>query len=240
MLKLFKFILGRKYEYWKNRARVMFTKALPTNVSYSQFGEDVMVNYYFEQNGINKGTYIDVGAYHPVYMSNTYRLYTKGWSGLNIDPTPGSMNLFNLYRPDDVNLEAAVAEKEGDNYFHIFNSNPELNTLSLSDDMKEHYASRNIKPDSVISVQTYPLYQLCDKYLDGRTINFISVDAEGHDLNVLKTFNWQKHQPQLVLVEAHTTVEEFIQKTELYKFLTELNYSILAKNGPSYLFMHQK
>ena len=74
--------------------------------SYSQDGEDMVLRKIFKNQKM--GFYVDIGAHHPKRFSNTHLLYKKGWKGINIDATPGSMKLFNQLCPRDTNLELGV------------------------------------------------------------------------------------------------------------------------------------
>ena len=89
---------------------------------YGQFGEDAAIQTYF----INKswddnrsidiksdGFYVDIGAFSPILISNTYWFYEYGWSGINVEPFPSVINQFKLVRPRDINLSIAIGEKEG-------------------------------------------------------------------------------------------------------------------------------
>lgn len=100
--------------------------------SFSQEGEDLILHRLFQDyEHITKtkleGFYIDVGAHHPIRFSNTFSFYVKGWSGINIDPTPGGMEAFRNIRPRDVNLELAVSDKKEKLKFYLFEE-PALNT----------------------------------------------------------------------------------------------------------------
>ena len=75
--------------------------------AYSSEGEDLILKRIFDKK--KKGVYIDVGAHHPFRVSNTYLLYKRNWTGINIDPLPGSKALFNKHRPKDINLEIGVS-----------------------------------------------------------------------------------------------------------------------------------
>ena len=75
-------------------------------LSCSQFGEDMIVRHLLADVPI--GFYVDIGAHHPVYYSNTYHFYCRGWRGINVDARTGSMELFNLLRPRDINVEGCV------------------------------------------------------------------------------------------------------------------------------------
>ena len=101
-------ILPRRVWEWLKRARQrILGRRAYMNPSYSIEGEDRIVRALLWEKH-DKGFYVDVGAHHPFRFSNTYLFYTQGWSGINIDATPGSMKAFNKYRPRDINLEVGV------------------------------------------------------------------------------------------------------------------------------------
>lgn len=97
--------------------------------SFSQNGEDVLINHIFKD--IDNGFYIDVGAYHPIKFSNTYKLYQRGWSGINIDALPGSMMNFEKKRKRDINLEIPIYDQENEVTYYQFAENA-FNTIDLS------------------------------------------------------------------------------------------------------------
>ena len=87
---------------------------------YSQWGEDFFINSFFKNN--NNGIYLDIGCFHPYMYSNTCLLHKKGWSGVNIDINPTSIDLFNIIRPNDINICAAISEKKKD--FKVYLDDP--------------------------------------------------------------------------------------------------------------------
>src|SRR5262249_37716331 len=97
--------------------------------SFSQEGEDLLIDRIFERQ--DRGTYVDVGAHHPRRFSNTELLHRRGWRGVNIDATPGSMAAFRRLRPRDINLEIGIAATSGDRDFYIFDE-PALNTFDAA------------------------------------------------------------------------------------------------------------
>lgn len=98
-----------QYLKWKFYAPFKINDFPCYESTHSQFGEDAFISKIFSKNS---GFYIDIGAHHPVFMSNTYHFYKKGWSGINIDAHRGSMDLFKWMRPRDVNLECLVVGDE--------------------------------------------------------------------------------------------------------------------------------
>lgn len=169
--------------------------------SYAQEGEDRILAELFGLNSRKTpGFYVDVGAHHPERYSNTFLFYMQGWSGINIDAMPGSMTLFRRERPLDINVEAAIGDEEKPLTFYEFNE-PALNGFSREAALvRDQY--QNWKIVSECEIMTTRLDKLLDKYLpNGRVIDFMSVDVEGLDLNVLKSNNWKKYRPAVILVE---------------------------------------
>lgn len=195
--------------------------------SYSQDGEDVALAAFYEGQKGYRGYYVDVGAHHPVRFSNTLFFYKKGWRGINIDPTPGSMRPFKLWRRRDINLEIGIGPENGALTFYCFNE-PALNTFD-----PEVAAQRDTgKPYRVIrkvEVAIYPLGEVLKQHLaKGMKIDFLSIDVEGLDLEVLKSNDWAHYSPRFVLVEDHEFDIEDPKKSKIYVFLKDQGYKISA------------
>lgn len=223
----FKKIISFLYSIKKNWFSSYYIK------SYSQEGEDMILNKYLEN--IKDGYYIDIGAHHPKRFSNTYLFYKKGWKGINIDARPGSMKLFDRLRPLDVNLELGLSGVNENLTFYIFNE-PALNTF---DETLAKERSTNSKYFITESrrVKCLPLNEVLDKYLPiGKIITFLSIDIEGFDLYVLKTNNWELYRPQYIVVESYSILFEDVLNSEIYVFLKEKNYSLVAKSYYSLIF----
>ncbi len=202
-------------------------KEIYSTLSYSQEGEDLILKRIFE--GQKTGFYVDVGAHHPKRFSNTYLFYKMGWRGINIDAMPGSMDEFKEVRPEDINLEIAVSDKEEKLIFHIFNE-PALNTFNAIQADK-YLLNTNYKVIDNKELRTFTLRGVLKKYNpEGKQIDFMSIDVEGLDLQVLKSNNWIKSKPIIILVELLEipSISE-IQKSEIYNFLISKGYMFLAK-----------
>lgn len=195
------------------------------NLSYSQEGEDMILARIFE-NKI-QGFYVDIGAHHPQRFSNTMIFYKRGWRGINIDAMPGSMAPFFAERPLDINLEAAVSDKSELLTFHIFKE-PALNTFSES--LAQEYITSNNEILYKKEIKTRPLESLLDEYLPpNQEIDFLSIDVEGLDLEVLKSNNWTKYRPQIILFEYQGfEINSFLQSS-FYKFIMDKGYQLFGK-----------
>lgn len=194
--------------------------------SYSQDGEDVVLQSFFEDQKEYKGIYVDIGAHHPMRFSNTCFFYKRGWKGINIDPTPGSMKPFRYLRNRDINLEIGIGRSAGELTFYCFND-PALNTFDkkLADDRNKgrYYIQKNIK------VKIEPLSKILEQHLSKETkIDFFTIDVEGLDLDVLHSNNWKIYRPEYILVEdiGFNFIEP--QKSEIYRFLSEKGYVLIS------------
>lgn len=203
-------------------------------MSFSQTGEDrVLASIFREQK---TGFYVDIGAHHPKLYSNTHLFYLKGWRGINIDAMPGSMKLFRQYRPRDTNVEIPVGRIKKTLTYHIF-SDPAVNTFSKSHakTLEERGEHRLVDKKTL---KVYPLRAVLSKYLLGKqTVDFLSVDVEGMDWEILVSFSWKAHRPSVVVVEDLTFSVERPTKSRIYKLIYNKGYSLYAKIGPSLIFI---
>jgi len=195
--------------------------------SYSQEGEDMILRRIFEGRTISK-FYVDVGAHHPRRFSNTYFFYQQGWSGINIDAMPGSMTLFEVERPRDINLEIPIAKKREVLVYTQFNE-PALNSFS-----EELVAARKSLPSVKViatqEIEAYPLAEILDRFLPSdQKIAFLSVDVEGLDLQVIQSNDWQKYRPNIVLVEIQKSSLHTIHSEPIYQYMIEQRYYLYAK-----------
>ncbi len=150
------------------------------------------------------GFYVNVGAHHPKRFSNTYHFYRfRGWRGINIDAMPGGMKAFHRSRPSDINLEAAVSDSAEELTYFIFNETA-LNTFD-----PDLAAQRNGKQGYYIvrqiPIRTQRLEKILEEYLPaGTKIDFLTIDVEGFDLKVLRSNDFNRFRPTVVLVEDIT------------------------------------
>jgi len=185
-------------------------------------------------DGRNDGFYVDVGAHHPQRFSNTYYFYLRGWRGINIDATPGSMNQFNKIRPHDVNVEAAIAREKKDITFFMFDE-PALNSFDEELSQSRNNTVYKIIEKKIISTKT--LAEILSEYLPpDQSIDFISIDVEGLDLEVLESNDWERFKPYCVLVECYLDSLDGIEKNNVYKYLQKRNYKLFAKTANTFIF----
>ena len=203
--------------------------------SYSTFGEDVFIRKFFKNK--KKGFYVDVGCYHPILGSNTQILFKKKWSGINIDVSPLSIELFKKARPKDININLAVSDKKKILKLYFRKKINMLNTTSKAIakiHFKNGYKEKKIKSDTLNSILDKSNYK-------NKKIDFLNLDVEGNELNVLKSLNFKKYLPTLICVEIHNQEEmynrnkKYLKKNKVYKFLTKKKYKIIWNNDFSFI-----
>lgn len=205
-----------------------FIHKFNTNKSYSFSGMDLLIGYLFKN--LNDGVYIDVGCFHPVKGNNTFKLFQKGWRGINIDIDYHSVEMFNFFRPNDFNKQIAISDNEGESNLFFYHNKSAINTLSrLVSEAKE------MKPKEIKKIKTNTLNSVIEESpFKSKKINFVNIDVEGYEMNVLKGFDIEKYYPDVIVVEYldlkmkkiefHNHDIANIMNSELYKFMNSKKY----------------
>jgi len=210
--------------YWKHK------NFLPQK-QYSCFGEDLFVADYFKNQ--DNGFYVDVGSYHPFFWNNTYLLHKKKWNGINIDANPLSTELFKFARSSDYNFNLAITNK-GDNKIKLYYRR-KMNVLNTTD---ESFAKRNFPNGyETIDVECSSLDNVLNKtkYKD-KTIDFLNIDVENTEKDVLESLSFETYRPKLICVEIHSESEENLKSNMTYKFLIQKDYQVVWKKEYSFIF----
>lgn len=200
--------------------------------TYSMDGEDLFIDNFFKNK---TGLYVDVGAYHPLELSNTYLLYKRKWKGINIDINSLSIEYFDFLRPNDINLNLGVARKNSTKIIYFQKNKSPLNTLNLMHAKK--IFSNTFKQKKI---KTKTLTNILDKTkFKRKEIDFLNIDTEGSDLEVLKSLDFKKYKPKLICVEL---IDHFgpdqkkIKKHKIYKFLKDKKYKLVWSGYFSHIF----
>ena len=200
----------------------------------SQFGEDKKIIKLFKE----KGAYLDLGCFHPIRYNNTYLMYKSGWSGINIDLNPTSIELFNIARPKDLNLCAAISNKKTTKNLYFHHDLSSLNTLSKNHTIlfKEIFGLKNLKKKKI---KTQTLNELLKKNSVSK-IDFFNIDIEGHELEVLKTIDFNYFKIKVICIEIISHAKYInIRKKKILKFLKKKQYRLKFKFGINYVFVRK-
>lgn len=201
--------------------------------SWAQEGEDLVIRRIFEHR--RQGVYVDVGAHHPKRFSNTYLFYKMGWTGVNIDARPGGMELFRKQRPRDTNIESGVHEKAGMMEYFVFDE-PALNGFSKELSMARDSDDNGYRLLRTIQVPVAPLAEILEQVRCTQEIDFLTVDVEGMDLQVLRSNDWTRFRPKVVLAEVCQISVERLHEDPLVVYLRAQAYEIFAKTYNTVIF----
>ena len=206
--------------------------------SYAMDNEDSVVLEYFKDK--RNGFYVDVGCYHPLDGNNTYLLHKKGWKGINLDINKLSIELFNVARKKDFNVNVAVSNKSKRVKVYYRKKINMLNTIDkkfAKVNFKKGFNTKTIYSNSLDSILEKSKYR-------NKKIDFLNIDIEGNEINALKSFNFTKYKPKLVCIEIHnlkTTKNNvsYYKESPIYKFLNKKSYKLLWNNGFSFIFKNK-
>jgi FkbM family methyltransferase len=224
------------------RISILKRKILYRKISYSFGGVDLLINYIFKDK--KKGVYVDVGSQHPISNNNTYLLFKKGWTGVNIDLDPENIKLFNLCRKNDLNVCAALSSKIGEIDLFFYHDGSPINTVEkiVADSHKKKF-------NEIKKIKTTTLNLLLEAN-NIEQINYLNIDVEGHELHVLKGFDLAKYQPDTISVEyldLKMKKLEFknnnlnsVLSSELYKHMIENNYSLINWSHADLIFINNQ
>ena len=207
------------YQYIKSM------KFLKKRIFYSNWGVDKMAEDFFKQR--KAGCFVDVGCHQPFLNNNTYSLYKKGWRGINIDLDFGTIDMFNFFRKEDTNIHVAVSNTVEEKNLYFFHNRSAVNTLSF----KEGSKAKEVK-----KVVTSTLNKIIETSIyKNKEIDFLSIDVEGYEIEVLQGLDFNKYKPKLVVLEFinHDIKEFYNQKisniinSQINKFMENKNYKLV-------------
>ena len=200
--------------------------------SYSQAGEDLIA--WSELNKIKRGFYVDIGAYHPKQFSNTYFFYERGWRGVVVEPNSEMIRLYGKLRKRDIALGVGVGESSGVADYYLFD-HPAVNTFDPETARLNEEVGRRLIEKRPMAVLT--LEKVLQDYLPkGRDIDLLSVDTEGTDEQVLRSNNWKKYRPKIVVCEDLGYVWDKPLRSGVAKLMRNYGYGLLGMTPYSLLF----
>lgn len=197
-----------------------------TFISYAQNFEDVLLNRVFKDK--IKGFYLDVGALHPTVDSVTKAFYNLGWSGINIEPIKECYKLFEQDRPRDINLNIALSNSEATLEFFQLVGQPGNSTLNkeIADKLAQEKGLELSR--YLVSVKT--LAEVCKEYVD-QQIDFLKIDVEGLEEQVISGGDWEIFRPTILVIEATLPNTNVRCKNNITVFLRGKGYQQVFFDG---------
>jgi FkbM family methyltransferase len=166
-------------------------------VSYAQRFEDLYLMRCFDAS--SEGFYIDIGSGHPVYDNTSFAFYLMGWRGITVEPNPWLARLSRAVRPRDHHVEALVGARPGEATFYLVDEFHGFSTM-IEDHARAAQAQFG-KASQPIAMPVTTLRELCEEHAP-RVFDFLKVDVEGAEQDVLLNGDWQNYRPKVVVVEA--------------------------------------
>lgn len=205
-------------------------------ISYSQTGEDILISRIFRNLNIQKVYYLDVGANHPKKYNNTYLLYSKGSSGVCVEPNKELSDGIKKTRPRDCVLNTAVSDKIETLTYYSFKDDV-LNTFSEEESRKN--ISHGNKLLRAYPLRTVTLSDIFDKL--PRIPDLVSLDIEGYDEKVLRSFDFSKYKPIVWCIETiEKNDERWFKNTSLIKLMEENGYVVYGDTNINTIFVRNE
>jgi len=218
----------RKYKYKK--------------ISYSLNAVDLIIDYIFKNK--NNGFYLDVGSQHPISNNNTYLLFKRGWSGINIDLDKKNIDLFNTARPNDINLNLAISSDVAEKNLYFYHDKSPINTL---DKVVSDFQTAIVKEIKTIKTTTLDI-TLQSLKLNNK-IDYMNLDVEGHEMEIFKAFDLSLYKPSVISVEFLDLNMKYLEfknndlqrivNSDLYKHLHNNNYHFVNWLHGDLIFVHR-
>ena len=171
-------------------------------LSYSYHSEDFCALLTLKALGVVKPSYVDIGASNPYTASNTALMYMHGSKGINIEANPNMLKAFHKERPNDINLNIGIAPVPGILPFYVINSDSGLSTFSLEQANLVSNADSNCKITRVMDIQVTTLDHIINEYANGTYPDFLTIDTEGLDYEILSGCNFSNQTPYLICAEV--------------------------------------
>mgnify|MGYP001369723728 CR=1 FL=1 len=222
-----------------DKLSILKKKIYSTKKSYSFGGCDLLIDYIFKSQ--KKGFYLDVGCQHPISNNNTYLLYKRGWSGMNIDLDPKNIRLFDLDRPDEINICKCVSSDNSKKDLFFFHSGSPINSL-------EKKTIKDKTNFSLKKIETFTLNSILKDYKI-KEIDYFNIDVEGHEIDILKNFDIKYYKPKVISVEFidyQMKKLEFknnninrVLKSDLYRYFISNDYHFVNWSHADLIFVHK-
>lgn len=218
----------RKYKYKK--------------ISYSFNAVDLIIDYIFKNK--NNGFYLDVGSQHPISNNNTYLLFKRGWSGINIDLDKKNIDLFNTARPNDINLNLAISSNVAEKKLYFYHDKSPINTL---DKVVSDFQTATVKEIKRIKTTTLDIALQNLKF--NNKIDYMNLDVEGHEMDIFKAFDLSVYKPSIISVEFLDLDMKYLEfknndlqrivNSDLYKHLLNNKYHFVNWFHGDLIFVHR-
>jgi FkbM family methyltransferase len=211
-------------------------------VSYAQCGEDLIINHLFNMLGIRYPSYLDIGAHHPTYFSNTYFFYKKGCHGVCVEPDPSLFRIIKRKRKRDTCLNVGVGSESNSGAemdFFIMTA-PTLNTFSQKEAQRyQSYGKQKI--EKVISIPLISVNTILNDHFPAAP-NFVSLDVEGLDLQIAESIDFERFRPEVFCIETLSYTEDRteVKLNTIIELMDRRQYVVYADTYINTIFVESR
>jgi FkbM family methyltransferase len=215
-------------------------KELPdgTKFSFAQFGEDLVINSLRLMIGIDKPTYLDIGAYEPIRSNNTYLFYRLGGRGVLVEPNVSLTSKLRRKRPGDTVLAVGIGVDDTPAADYYVLSEPELNTFD-KEQAERLTRETTIKIEQVVKMPLLSINRVIAEHFGGAAPDILSIDIESMDYAVLKTLDFKRFRPKVICAETLITLKH-IHNPDTLKLLADNDYELRGMTMPNVIFVDKK
>jgi FkbM family methyltransferase len=192
--------------------------------SYSQAGEDLIIDFVAKAMQIEDMTYLDIGAHHPTQFSNTYLFYRRGQKGVLVEPDPELSGAIRRARPRDICIEAGVGlHSTKASQFFVMSTR----TLSTFSEIEaKRYEAMGQRIEKVLEIPMVTLDEVFADRFSNKKPTLVSIDVEGLDFDVLSTLDFDNCRPAIVCIETlqYSETREEIKDARIAQMMSENGY----------------
>lgn len=233
ILKLFSKVTSMLLSLLKNNQTVDFSREEIRwlKYSFSQFGEDLIIKRFLRKLNPSDGIYVDCGAFDPIAISNTLLLNKIGYKGINIDLDCEKISKFNLARPNDCNIVAALFDQK--TKVNIFRYEGRATNRITQLELTHVKSILGEKPISSSVIETTTLTDIINSTKFKNTpIHYLNIDCEGLDIEILRGLDFSQYQPKVISIEVHSKES----KDLVYSYLSDRNYNLSGLTDCNLIF----
>ena len=204
--------------------------------SYAQCAEDLIIDYVFTLRGILKPTYIDIGAHHPWFLSNTAYFYLKGCRGINVEPNPELIKNFHKERPEDINLNTGIGEKEEILRFYEISDNT-LSTFSKQE--ADGLISSGFSIANSYDIQVVSLQKILSENFNSKFPDLLTIDVEGLEKDIIESIDFERSHPKIICVETaeYSSTGSGAKRLDLIGMIESKGYYLYADTNLNSIFV---
>lgn len=212
-------------------------------MSAAQSGEDMILEYIISSLHRDPAleTYLDLGANHAKYLSNTYFFYKRGARGVLVEANPSLIPELKFYRSGDIILNRCISDKSGEEMNFYVLTNDGLSTPDKKGAEAAMAENPAVQLDKIVPVKSITVDEIIETYFDS-TPTIWSLDIEGKEMEILNSIDFTKHRPLIMIIETipyrrHLVVGE--KNHEVISFMESKNYIEYAFTGINSIFIDQ-